>query len=169
MSGPTYGPGAWSYLDFVRKSMGIGVAILPDDSIWLPAIYNMSLDVVNILLAGVPQIGSPTYPNQYAIAVYNFAGDRLIALTPDSDPPVMYPGTDPPIPYFEYLRNKFGIDSFVAGVVTYTADVSTSVSFQVPDWMKTLSMSDMENLKTPWGRRYMAIAQQYGPTIVGIT
>jgi hypothetical protein len=149
--------------------MGIGVAILPDDSIWLPAIYNMSLDVVNILLAGVPQIGSPTYPNQYAIAVYNFAGDRLIALTPDSDPPVMYPGTDPPIPYFEYLRNKFGIDSFVAGVVTYTADVSTSVSFQVPDWMKTLSMSDMENLKTPWGRRYMAIAQQYGPTIVGIT
>jgi hypothetical protein len=166
MSGPSYGPGDWSYLDFVRKSMGIGIAILPDTSVWLPATYNLSLDIVNINLSAVPQVGSLTYPNQYALAVYNLAGDRLIALTPD-DPLVLYPGTT--VPYFEYLRNKFSVDSFVAGVVTYTSDVATSASFQVSDWMKTLSLSDLENLKTPWGRRYMAIAQQYGPTVVGIT
>lgn len=169
MSGPTLGPGAWSFVSFIRDSMGIPVEALPVDSDWIPAVYNMSLDIVNINLAFAPQIGNPIYSSQYALAVYNLGGDRLIALTPDVVPPYNYPGVIPPVPYFQYLRDQFKIDTFVTGVVTYTSDVSTATSLQVSDWMKNLTLADLENLKTPWGRRYMAIAQQYGPTIVGIT
>lgn len=163
------GPPATGYYMFLRNYMGIPAAALPDDSWWIPATYNLALDVVNIILSIVPQFGSIDYPSQYALAVYNYAADRLVTLTPDVDPVYYYPGVIPPTPYFAYLRDKFKVDSFVPGVVTYTADLTTSASFTVPNWVKEMSMADMQSLKTPWGRAYMAIAMQYGPTIVGIT
>jgi hypothetical protein len=172
MSGPILGvpgPPATGYFQFVRDYMGVPAGALPDDSWWIPASYNLSLDVVNIILSIVPQVGSLDYPSQYALAVYNFAADRLVTLTPDVDPPFFYPGVKPPTPYFQYLREKFKVDSFVPGVVTFSSDVTTSVSFSVPDWFKNMTMGDLQTLKTPWGRTYMAIAQQYGPTIVDLT
>jgi len=150
--------------------MGIPVGALPDNSFWIPATYNLALDVVNLFLSLAPQVGDPNYPSQYAYAVYNYAADRMINFAQD-DPinPYMYPGSIPPTPYFQFLRDKFKIDSFVSGVITFAQDVTTSASYLVPDWMKNMSMADLQNLKTPWGRAYMAIAQQYGPTIVDIT
>lgn len=161
---------ATGYFGFIRNYMGIPTGALPDDSFWIPATYNLSLDTVNIFLSTVPQVGDASYPSQYALAVYNYAADRLINFAQD-DPtnPFIFPGSIPPTPYFQFLRDKFKIDAFVSGVVTYAADVTTSSSYQVPDWVRMMSMADMQTLKTPWGRVYMGIAQQYGPTIVDIS
>jgi hypothetical protein len=163
-------PTPTGYFEFVRKYMGIPAAALPDDSFWIPATYNLSLDVVNIFLSQAPQVGSASYPNQYALAIYNYGGDRIINFATD-DPinPYMYPKVIPPTPYFEYLRTKFKIDTFASGLITYAGDVTTTASFQVPDWAKAMSVADLQTLKTPWGRTYMGIASQYGPTIVDIT
>jgi hypothetical protein len=173
MSGPilgVVGPPLTGYYLFLRRQMGIPVEALPDDSPYIPGTFNASLDIVNIYLSLAPQVGDPSYPSQYAYAVYNLAGDRMINFAQD-DPnnPFIYPGSDPPTPYFQYLRQQFKIDAFVSGVVTYAADLTTSASFMVADWIKNMSMFDLQTLKTPWGRTYMGIAQQYGPTIVDIT
>jgi hypothetical protein len=64
--------------------------------------------------------------------------------------------------FFANARRQFGINSFVAGVISSSADVSTSESLLVPDQMKTLTLSNLQNLKTPWGRQYLAFAMQYG-------
>jgi hypothetical protein len=167
---------ATGYYAFLRSYMGIPVDALPDNSFWIPVTYALSLDVVNIFLSLSPQVSvivppqPPGYPSQYAYAVYNYAADRMVNFAQDDpDNPYNYPGVVPPTPYFQYLRSKFGLDSFVSGVITYAADVTTSASYAVPDWMKDMSMADLQTLKTPWGRAYMAIASQYGPTIVDIT
>jgi len=177
MSGPILGvpanppARATGYYGFIRYSMGIPVVALPDNSDVISASFFASLDIVNIFLAMAPQNAqSLNFPSPYAYAVYNFAGDRLVNFAMDDpDNPYIYPNSSPPTPYFQWLRQQFKIDSFVSGVVTYAADVTTSASYMTPNWMKDMSMMDLSTLKTPWGRTYMAIAQQYGPTIVDIT
>jgi hypothetical protein len=71
--------------------------------------------------------------------------------------------------YWSDLRAKYGLDSFVLGVIQSSADQGTSQSLLVPDWVKNLTMFDLALLKTPWGRRYLGLAQAYGPTIWGLT
>ena len=51
------------------------------------------------------------------------------------------------------------INSFVAGVIESSADESTSQSMKVPDQFEGLTIADLQNLKTPWGRTYLGIAQ----------
>ena len=35
--------------------------------------------------------------------------------------------------------------------------------------MKGLTLANLQNLKTPWGRMYLSIAQLAGPTIWGLS
>ena len=62
--------------------------------------------------------------------------------------------------YFADLRKLFKINSFVAGVIESSHDATTGQSFAVSDAMKDLTFSDLQLLKTPWGRAYLAIAQK---------
>jgi hypothetical protein len=64
--------------------------------------------------------------------------------------------------YFTAARKAYNINGFVAGVIASSADVSTSESLEVPEQLKTLTLQNLQNLKTPWGRWYTAIAGQYG-------
>jgi hypothetical protein len=144
-------PNAGDYLAFVRGVMGIPAVALPDDSQILVMSLGIALDVVNWTLARVA-------PNEYSLAVYNLAGDRLVNYAPDQ-PEVFYPGAPPyqqdadgeNILYFAYLRKKMDLAGFTPGVVTSTSDEVTSGSLLNPEFMKTLSMADMQTLKTPWG------------------
>jgi len=47
-------------------------------------------------------------------------------------------------------------------------DEATSQTLLTPEAMKGLTLADLQNLKTPWGRQYLAFAQSYG-TLWGIT
>jgi len=72
------------------------------------------------------------------------------------------PGTASEI-YFQTLRAKWNIYGFVSGIISSSNDESTGQSLVTPEKMKNLTMANLQNLKTPYGRQYMAFIESYGP------
>jgi hypothetical protein len=124
------------FTDFVRNVMGISVGDLPDDSPWLEFSYDIAIDIVNDALNTINGA-------VYTQAVYNLAGDNLINFAQD--------GTGQT--YFADLRKQWNILGFVPGVVESTSDEGTSASYVVQEAAKTFTLADIQNLKTPYGRR----------------
>lgn len=71
--------------------------------------------------------------------------------------------------FFASLRKQFNLLSLVAGPVESSQDQGTGQKLLVPDFFKNLTFSDLDAMKTPWGQRYLAYAQQYGPNIVDVS
>lgn len=63
---------------------------------------------------------------------------------------------------FQSLRAKWGINTFVPGLIQSSSDESTSESLAVPDALKQATISDLQNLKTSYGRWYLSYAQKFG-------
>lgn len=146
MSGyPADQPTFAGFVNFVRMGMGIGTDVLPDDSIWLVYAYNVAVAIVNM---GLGCVGGPIY----MLAVYNLAADNLINYAQDT----------PPSTYFADLRKFYKLGNFVLGLIQSTSDQGTSESLMIPDAFKELTLSNLQNLKTPWGRQYLAWAQSWG-------
>lgn len=141
------------FLKFLRCLVGIPTTALPDCSEAVTAAFCNALDIVNLQIAQAS-------PRQYQEAVYNLATDYLITWAPDQT------GQK----FFTKLRGKMGfnVTAFTAGVIQSTADESTSESMVVPDFFKQLTLADLQALKTPYGRAYLAIAQRAG-TLWGIS
>jgi hypothetical protein len=144
-------PTLTGFIAWVRTAMGITTAQLPDNSIWFTYAFNVAESIVSDTIQQVD-------PLIYMLAVYNLGGDNLINYAQDI----------PPSTFFSDLRAKYLSYSFVAGVIQASADQSTSQSLLVPDAFKNLTLSNLQNLKTPWGRQYMAWAQDMG-TLWGLT
>ena len=71
--------------------------------------------------------------------------------------------------FFAAARKTWNIYGFVSGVISNANDEGTGASLVVPDSLSQLSLADLQNLRTPWGRAYLAIAQKWGPDLFGIT
>lgn len=147
--------------------MQIPVEVLPDGSMWFSFSFDVSMLTVNLLMNVVS-------PPIYTLAVYYLAGDILINNATDVPNAPVYapPGTTTNVdklPYFAYMRKQFNINGFVSGVIQSASDEGTSESMVVPDSLSQLSLSDLQNLKTPWGRQYLAWAQKYGPAPWGLS
>jgi hypothetical protein len=71
--------------------------------------------------------------------------------------------------FFTAARSKLRIDQFVPGMVTSTSDVSTSVGLANPDFMRGLTIENLQLMKTAYGRAYLSIAQKLGPTVWGLS
>jgi hypothetical protein len=130
---------------FITNIMAINATILPLNSAIIPWVFNLAMATVNITLS---QVGGGIYSQ----AVYNLAGDFLVHNSQDQ------PGQT----FFTDTRATFHLNDFVAGVVNTASDVSTSDSLTVPEQFNNFTIADLQNLKTPWGRQYLAIAQKYG-------
>ena len=147
------------FLQWVREIMAVPVSVLPDDAPIITYAYETALAVTNYWLACIP---GPIY----MYAVYNLGGDNLINFAPDN------PNASPPPPnaktYWADLRVAFGINNFVAGVVQSTGDQGTNSSYQVIKGAETFTLADLQHLKTPYGRQYLAWAMQYG-TLWGLS
>lgn len=146
------------FVSFIANTMGISSSVLSPTDPAIALSYNLSLETVNQSLQAVPAV-SASQPTIYAWAVYNLAGDLLINYASDV----------PPSTYFADLRKQFGILSFVAGVVNSTSDNGTSQGMTVPKAFENLTIGDLQNLKTPWGRVYLSIAQKWGPSMWGLS
>jgi len=133
------------FIAFIQNVMGISSIYLPTTSPVIQMALTIALDIVNVQL----QTASPDI---YTLAVYNLAGDNLINFAPDQAGQT----------YFQDLRTSFHISDFVAGVVQSSGDEGTSTSLTVPEALSHLTLSDLQNLKTPYGRQYLAFAQRYG-------
>jgi hypothetical protein len=138
------------FILFVQQIMQVPTSALPNNSPFFQLAYDYAIAVTNDLLAGVP---SPiTSPSIYAQAVYNLGGDQLVNIATDQGGQT----------YFADLRSKFNINGFVGGVVSSAADEGTSEGMVVPKAAENFTMMNLQQLKTPWGRQYMAIAQSFG-------
>jgi hypothetical protein len=145
------------YQDFITKQMQIPVYALPLNSPVILMTLAISEEIVNPALKFVssPPMSSLGYtgPAIYDLAVYNLAADFLINFAPDQ------PGQT----YFSDARFTFGCNKFVAGVISESHDETTGESILNQEFMKNLTLSDLQRLKTPWGRQYLMFAQSYGP------
>jgi hypothetical protein len=151
------------FLTFVRDVMGITTAQLPDGSPWTTLSYCLAKELVNeaILLA------SPLF---YQQAVYNLAGSNLLNFAQDPTPVVPYPAnSDSRVGFFAYTRKQYNMLGFVSGVIQAAADESTSESMVVPEQFKDFTVANLQQLKDPYGRVYIGIAQAYGPSLWGLT
>ncbi len=95
--------------------------------------------------------------------VYNLGGDNLINFAPDS-----LLGT-PPDMFFSTYRAKNNISSFLAGVVNSAGDQGTSGGLTVGKGLQNMTIANLQNLKTPWGRTYLSFAQRSGMNPWGVS
>lgn len=144
-------PTVTGFISFIRTVMGINTTVLPDNAPVIAIAYAVAVDLVNIALTCVPS-SSTTTPSIYALAVYNLAADNLVNYAPDQNGQT----------FFTDLRKSLNLSGFVGGVIQSTNDNGTGQSMVVPDAMKAFTMANLQQLKTPWGRQYMAFAQSYG-------
>lgn len=151
------------FLDFVRNVMGVTVEQLPSDSVYLTLAYCTSKEIVNVVIKQASKL-------LYNQAVYNLAASNLLYFAQDPIPTVPYPpDSDSEVGYFSYMRERFNILGFVSGVINAAADESTSESMVVPDAFKEFTVANLQQLKDPYGRYYLGIAQSYGPSAWGLT
>lgn len=111
----------------------------------------VALDIVNTALA-------VSSCHLYTLAVYNLAADRLINYAPDQ----------PNQTYFSDIRDNLKIMLPRVGVPSASSDNGTAIGILNPEFMKNLTLRDLQTLKTPYGRAYMEIALDYGPNLWGI-
>jgi hypothetical protein len=155
-SQPTIG----GFLSFITNIMAVPAGVIdpanpPNTVTWA---FDFALQFVNRHLTVVPSI--PGAWTMYEIAVYNIAADTLINWAQDVGPPyVVY---EDGLPYWQYLRKSMNVLAFVAGVVQSTSDEGTSASYLVPDAFKNYTIANLGQLKTPFGRAYLGIAQSWG-------
>jgi hypothetical protein len=71
--------------------------------------------------------------------------------------------------FFSGLRSQFNLMGFTAGPIISSNDNGTGDTLLAPDFLKGLTMSGLDLLKTPYGREYLAYSQQYGSNIVGVS
>lgn len=147
-------PNVADYLTFIRQGLGIGPAFLPDDSLWVQTTFDMAIGMVNLSLKFADTTGTI-----YTLAVYNFAADRLINFALDQS------GES----YFADMRASLKINAFSAGLVNASSDQGTSQSLEIIEATKRFTLTDLQMMKTPYGRIYLDFAQSYGQNIWGLT
>lgn len=153
MSGFSPTPSLSDFTVFLETVVGIDPLYLPLSAPVIGYAYDIAKSIVNPLLAC-----SPIPSNLYALAIYNLGADNVINYATDQ----------PNRTFFQDLRKAYSINLFVPGVTGSSSDSGTSQSRVTPEFMKNFTMMDLGNLKTPYGRAYLGIAQQYG-TIWGLS
>jgi hypothetical protein len=145
----------WSgFVQFLQNVVAVPEAFLPLDNDYVPAAqmcFEISMAVVNPFLGAIPSL--------YTLAVYNLATDRMINYMTDLNGQT----------FWEDQRTKYNTNAISLGVVSSGSDQGTGMSQLNPEQMASLTLADLQTLKTPWGRAYMGIAQDYGQTLWGLS
>jgi hypothetical protein len=162
---PTLG----EFQTWVYSVMGIPVSVLPNNSVYFTYAFDVACMIVNQQLNCIsytPPGGSGPITNLYVLAVYNLGGSNILQWAQDIGPP--YTTYQNGLPYFQYMRQTFGMNSFVGGVVQSTNDERTNVVLATSEALKNLTIADLQYLNNPYGRAYLSFAQRAG-TIWGIS
>jgi hypothetical protein len=164
-----------SFINFVRNIVGISTSVLPDASPYFGWAFAVALSIVNPALRcnPIPETDSTGAVlntggfSSYSQAVLNLAADNLFNYAQDSTSPAA-PIYKDNLPYFAYFRKLWNVNGFVSGVISASADETTNQSLVVQEAAKAFTLGNLQNLKTPYGRAYLAAAQDYGPETWGM-
>jgi hypothetical protein len=148
---PTFAGFQW----FVANLAAIPLASIPDDT-WLQAAYDEAVNLTYIGIATIPS--QVTSPSLYAIAVYNLGMALLLEFAQDT----------PPSTFWTDLRTSLNINSPVFGIITGAADQGTSDTLYIPEAIRNMTLLDLQLMKSPWGRKWLMIAGEWG-SLWGIT
>ena len=155
------------FQDFITNVMAIKTADLPLSDPVIPFAFSLALAIVNPALRAVPipqrdaagvQLNTGGY-SIYSMAVYNLAADNLINFAQDQDGSC----------FFEAMRTKLNINGFTSGVISASGDEGTNQTLVVQEAAKAFTLANLQQLKTVWGRRYLSLAQSYGPNAWGVS
>jgi hypothetical protein len=124
---------------------GFTYTVLPQASIYWCYAFDTAVAVVNLQLQCASALA-------YMLGIYNLATDNLINWAPDTAPST----------FWADLRTKFGAYNFIGGTVVSASDEGTSDSLATVESLTNLTIGQLQNLKTPWGRQYLAFAQEVG-------
>jgi hypothetical protein len=144
-------PNLADFTTFLQDVCGFNPTVLPTTNPVIGMAYQVAITIANQSLAAVPLI--------YTLAVYNLGADNVVRFAQDQ----------PMQTFFGDLRKQYAISSFTPGVVSSAGDEGTNSSLLNPKFMQNLTLSDLQNLKTPWGLQYLSFAQMYGPSIWGVS
>ena len=151
------------FLTFIRNVMGVNSTVLPDNSPVIATAFQVAMEIVNLDLNSASAV-------MYTAAVYNLAGDNLLNYASDLPDAAIVPGSgEPGLAFFAWTRKQWDLNGFISGVISATYDQGTGNTMVVQEAAKNFTLSDLQNLKTPYGRQYLAIAQRAGPTIIGVS
>ena len=140
------------FLAFIRDIMGVPEDVLPDDSAYIDTSYELALEITNYVMTRIS-------PVIYTQAVYNLGGSILLNITPDAGGAPDYRNE---LPYFAYWRSKFNLAGFVGGIIQSSQDNSTGQSMVVQEAAKNFTLANLQQLKDPYGRQYLAYMQSLG-------
>lgn len=164
------------FLLFLRNVVGIPTTVLPDNSIYIGWAFAVASAIVNPQLQGIPiptadstgaQLTGGVSYSIYSQAVFFLGADNIFNYAQDLPNAPKIDGGD--LPYFQFYRKTWNINGFVSGVIQSSSDQGTSQSLVVQEAAKAFTLANLQNLKTPYGRTYLGLAQSYGPSTWGIT
>ncbi len=120
--------------------------------------------------SGPPNLMGHGYPNGYVVVQATPDGTHFqYVLSRDPGTATLLAGASVNETFFSAARSKLKMDQFTPGMVASTSDVSTSVGLDNPDFMKGLTLENLQLMRTAYGRAYMSIAQKYGPSVWGLS
>jgi hypothetical protein len=139
-------PNVTDLTTFIQTIAGIPTSALPVGSAYIPWALSYAEEKTLLVLNAVGQ-------DYYCFAVYLLATSFLINWCPDQPGQV----------YFQGLRKQWDITGFVGGTIQAPADESTSESLLAPDFLKGLTLGQLQALRDPYGRQWLAMQQDLGP------
>jgi hypothetical protein len=153
---PTLG----GFITFLRNVAQISTANLPDNTPVIEIAFDVAMLIVNQQL----NLASASI---YTLAVYNLATSNLLTYAPDPAGPY---GPPPAAQenYFSDIRKKWNVLDFIPGVIQSSNDNGTGESMVVIEAAKDFTLANLQQLKDPYGRQYIAFAQSVG-TLWGLT
>ena len=150
MTGFSPVPNVTDFTTFLQAVVGISTVYLPPTDPVIGYAFGVAQSIVSTDFASTPG-------TLYALMTYNLGADLIINYAQDQ----VVGGAQ--YTFFTDLRTRFGIAIFVPGVVASSSNEGSSQSTTNPEQMKNYTLMDLQNLKTPYGRTYLAYAGQYGP------
>lgn len=141
--GPTLAGFQW----FITNIMGVTTTELPMSAPVIEFAFNLAKQVVWNPGFRLPE-------SIYDTMVYNLAANYLIYYAPDQ--------AGDPAHTWSMLRNKLHLNSFVGGLVSSASDQGTADGLMIPKSLEGLTLGNLAMLKTPYGQRYLELAQSLG-------
>ena len=182
-----YQKGAWSL--YAQAAYNLGGALLaefaPDQSwpvaaaSWANFLATIQTTVPNtlspgdrVLISGISPLAydQPPAPNRGPFQVNAIVDPTHFTYALSPNPGVASIGANAVVSmtFFSALRTQLKMNAFFPGMVQGAGDQGTSASFDSPEFFKGLSLYDLQLMKSPWGRSYLALAQKAGPAVWGI-
>lgn len=143
---------------------------------WSATLVTITTSAINTIVVGDKVMVAGLSPNAYNNAGQPVVVDSVVdnqhftyVLAKNPGTAIVGPTATVSEQVFTAARRGFKIASFAPGVIGSTSDLSTSAGLLNPDFLRGLTLEDLQLLKTPYGRAYLSLAQKYGPTIWGLS